>query len=134
MDCSGIARRQFEKKKGVEASHIGRRGLTGAKDIASSFPAFTGLHLPQRSVMSSRAPISVASNIPYALYISCSQCKITLKLRSSQTTHLVLACSSLARLELVKVPAADREAALVLVHTPLEVADVVLADLRRLVV
>jgi len=49
------------------------------------------------------------------------------------SSPLVLAGSSLARLELVKVPAADGEVALVLVHAAPEVGDVLCAHARGLV-
>jgi hypothetical protein len=47
--------------------------------------------------------------------------------------HLVLASSGLARLELVKVPAADSKVALVLVHAAPEVGHVLRADAGSLV-
>lgn len=49
------------------------------------------------------------------------------------SSPLVLAGSSLARLELVKVPAADGKVALVLVHAAPEVGDVLCAHTRGLV-
>jgi len=49
------------------------------------------------------------------------------------SSPLVLAGSSLARLELVKVPAADGKVALVLVHAAPEVGDVLCANARGLV-
>jgi hypothetical protein len=49
------------------------------------------------------------------------------------SSPLVLAGSSLARLELVKVPAADGEVALVLVHAAPEVGDVLSANAGGLV-
>lgn len=62
--------------------------------------------------------------------------KFILLLRSrppSDVAHLVLASSSLASLELVKVPAADGQVALVLVHAAAEVGDVLRAHGGRLV-
>jgi hypothetical protein len=47
--------------------------------------------------------------------------------------HLVLASSSLARLELVKVPAANGKVALVLVHAAPEVGDILCAHAGSLV-
>lgn len=47
----------------------------------------------------------------------------------SHALALVLACSSLACLQLIKVPSADCERTLVFVHASLEVGDIVLADL-----
>lgn len=47
--------------------------------------------------------------------------------------HLVLASRSLASLQLIQIPAADGQVALVLVHAGAEVADVLRADRRRLV-
>ena len=61
---------------------------------------------------------------------------LDLRRRSSvQQSHLplVLAGSGLARLELVKVPTADGQVALVLVHTAPEVADVLCAHAGSLV-
>ena len=50
------------------------------------------------------------------------------------SSPLVLAGSSLARLELVKVPAADGKVALVLVHAAPEVGDILCAHAGSLVV
>jgi hypothetical protein len=52
---------------------------------------------------------------------------------SQMLFHLVLASSGLARLELVKVPAADSKVALVLVHAAPEVGHVLRADAGSLV-
>lgn len=52
---------------------------------------------------------------------------------SNSVVPLVLAGSGLARLELVKVPAADGQVALVLVHAAPEVADVLCAHAGSLV-
>jgi hypothetical protein len=52
---------------------------------------------------------------------------------SQMLFNLVLAGSGLARLELIKVPAADGKIALVLVHTAPEVGDVLRADAGSLV-
>ena len=52
---------------------------------------------------------------------------------SNSVVPLVLAGSGLARLELVKVPAADGQVAMVLVHAAPEVADVLCAHAGSLV-
>jgi hypothetical protein len=60
------------------------------------------------------------------------QCNLLI-LHFYSSSPLVLAGSSLARLELVKVPAADGEVALVLVHAAPEVGDVLCANAGGLV-
>ena len=60
------------------------------------------------------------------------QCNLLLLLYYS-SSPLVLAGGSLARLELVKVPAADGKVALVLVHAAPEVGDILCAYTRGLV-
>lgn len=47
--------------------------------------------------------------------------------------HLVLRSRALTRLELIQIPTADRQASLVIIHTPLEIVDVVRTHARSLV-
>ena len=79
----------------------------------------------------------VLKGVVYSRFLCCSHPICAMQQNPSHdscTIHLVLASSLLASLKLVQIPPTDRQAALVLIHTPPEVSDIRLADLRRLVV